>query len=388
MVVGAGLAGLIAAIRLNQLGRDLILIDASLPQAQGKLGGFAKFSGAKFSLPPAGMGLLSVTKTEEALWEAIQSVSDILGLDFDRAERSQDRGVNVDSLRGYDSLLLTPDEIDALIANLTGSLQSRDVPILKGQCTEIINDGENNSVLVEVSGKVLSIDCKAVFYAGGRLGEDSLINCGVTPTDVKGLDLGVRVEFPNNGLAGLRGYGPDAKIIKGRCRTFCLNVPGEIYRYPYKSISVPGGIVASDEVAMSNVGLLYRSEQKIELLDRVIKVGETLPKEILEKPFLAKSSIFGESEPLLKQLYGESVTGDLHEFGEYLGEQGLVDWEEEHFVHLPLIDWHWNTFSQEGTFRTNKKSIYCLGDSSGHARGLLQAAISGWLAAEEYGYEQ
>lgn len=51
---------------------------------------------------------------------------------------------------------------------------------------------------------------------------------------------------------------------------------------------------------------------------------------------------------------------------------------------MPLLDWHWHTFATPSSHLTSLPGVYALGDSSGHARGLLQASVSGWLAAEEY----
>ncbi len=50
VVIGGGLAGLLGALRLADAGHSVVLFDQALPQAGGRLGGFAEFSGAKFSL--------------------------------------------------------------------------------------------------------------------------------------------------------------------------------------------------------------------------------------------------------------------------------------------------------------------------------------------------
>lgn len=387
VIIGAGLAGLVAAIRLRQLGYEPILIDASLPDAGGEVGGFAKFSGAKFSLPPAGMGLLGVAKTEAKLWSAINSVTEILGLDFSAIQKSSDKSNVIPTLREYSSLLLTPDEIDSLIFRLTSILNELNVQLIRGHCDSISANEHSNILTIKQDEATIIVNCKIVFYAGGRLGTESLIKAGVVPTDTKGIDVGVRIEFfENEGLSGLRQYGPDAKFIRDNCRTFCLNMPGEVYRYPFRNISVPGGVVANKLSTKSNVGILYRTPEKIKIISNLIKVGSLIRKEDLELGFRVKGTALGNSTSLLRDIYGEEAVSKLEEFCSYLGQNGLVDWSLEHIVHIPLIDWHWSTFAQEGTFKTTNKSIFCLGDSSGHARGLLQAAVSGWLAAEEYSY--
>lgn len=387
-IIGAGLAGLTTAIRLHQLGFKPVLINSCVLDVQDKLGGFASFSGAKFSLPPAGLGLINITKTEDALYDAIHDVLDIFKLDLNQYTVSHDKHDILSTLRSYKSLVLMPNQINDLICGLVDMLDKCGINIIRGNCNKIefttdvkvihIKDGKNHKY----------IRCKTVFFAGGRLGANILLDAGITPTDTKGIDVGVRIEFKDhNGLSSLRKYGPDAKIIKGNCRTFCLNSPGLIYRYPYQNITIPGGIVADKTEEKSNVGILCRSKEKSKLLNRIINVSNSIPKKTLEMPHKAQKTIFGDSISLINKLYGPLITRELEEFGNYLSDTNLVDWHLEHFIHIPLIDWHWNTFSVKDSFKTSNKSVYCVGDSSGHARGLLQAAVSGWLGAEEYANE-
>ena len=385
MIIGAGLAGLTTAIRLQQLGFKPLVINSCALDIEGKLGGFASFSGAKFSLPPAGLGLINITKTEDALYDAIESVLDIFELDSNKYTISHDKESVLSTLRLYKSLVLMPNEIDDLIYRLIAILERSGINIVRGYCNKIEFNSDVTVVHIKDRKQHRYLHCQTVFFAGGRLGANILLDAGIAPTDKKGIDVGVRIEFKDHkGLSSLRKYGPDAKIIKGNCRTFCLNSPGLIYRYPYQNITIPGGIVANKMEEKSNVGMLYRSKDKNNLLNRVLNVSNSIPKKLLEKPHKAQKSIFGESISLINKLYGSLITRELEEFGKYLSDTNLVDWDCEHFIHIPLIDWHWNTFSLEHSFKTGNESIYCVGDSSGHARGLLQAAVSGWLAAEEY----
>lgn len=385
VVIGGGLAGIVSAIRLKQLGYSPILIDSSLPDANRDIGGFAKFSGAKFSLPPAGMGLLNITKCEKRLWQTIDEVANLLELDFSEYTRQTNTLTDIKSLREYTSILLTPERIDEMVTNLTSLIIKLDIPLINGVCKVISPQGNTNLVTIKQDHKDIDITCNIVFYAGGRMGDKALTNAGITPKAHKGIDVGFRVEFLNKlGLSKLRELGPDAKILKGTCRTFCLNYPGHIYHYPFESIDIPGGVVASKEVESSNVGILCRCKNKYNLLSKVLCESQTINKLSLKNGITVSGSALGESEATVRKLYGDDIAKELLDFCNYLSSEGLVDWNLEHKVHLPLIDWHWKTFAKDGSFKTDNESIYCVGDSSGHARGLLQAAVSGWLAAEEY----
>jgi hypothetical protein len=96
------------------------------------------------------------------------------------------------------------------------------------------------------------------------------------------------------------------------------------------------------------------------------------------------ASPLGDSEALISSIYGEEILSELCEFASVLGKSGMLDWTLSHKIHLPLIDWHWDVFCGENSHRTNLEGVFALGDSSGHARGLMQAGLSGWIAAEEY----
>ncbi|RZD20793.1 hypothetical protein [Pseudoalteromonas sp. MEBiC 03485] len=389
VIVGGGLAGSIAALKLKEFGFDPVIIDKPLPQSNGSIGGFTKFSGAKFSLPPAGLGLLKVAKDESEIWDSISEVAKYLNLEFNNSSSSEDTSMDMGTLREYDSLVLSPNEIEDLLHDLEKLLFKENIRVIKGDCTKIVSQDSLYNIHYSLGQSDELILCRNVFYAGGRLGSDILSLSGAKHTSIKGLDLGVRIEFKDiNGLKKLRQLGPDAKIIHNDCRTFCLNVPGAIYRYPYMDTSIPGGIITTDDTTGANVGILCRLSDKASSLEIINENLQSVSSSEIEESYHAKGSMLGSSESIIERIYGSQVRDKLNQFGQYLFDEGLVDWNEEHYVHLPLIDWHWNTYSLPGTFKTSLNAVYCLGDSSGHARGLLQAAISGILATREFIDEQ
>jgi len=394
VIVGGGLAGLLTAIRLARANTQVTLVDISLPQASGELGGFASFSGAKFSLPPAGMGLVPLAGSEEQLTEVINEVLRELGLDKKAIFASSDHDLTPASLKGkgstyrqYHSILLSPDEILALVAKLKHKVSSN-CAVICGNATTLTKAGSEWSLTVigPDNGKSVTLVAPAVFYAAGRLSSDLLLKAGATLRPRKGLDVGVRFEMLSlEGLAGLRSLGADAKIIINNCRTFCLNSPGLIYRYPFQQITIPGGVVASPSVTTANVGVLLRLSEKENNLAEIVKRSTNLYAAILQASEIESRGLpFGKHAALLSDLYGHEVRERIAEFCSELGRLELINWAVPYKMHLPLIDWHWPTFAEENSHRTSLDDVYAIGDSSGHARGLLQAAVSGWLAAEEF----
>lgn len=393
VIIGGGLAGMMAALRLIKSNCHVTLIDHSLPQAEGQLGGFAKFSGAKFSLPPAGLGLLPVAGSVENLELKIKEVWSVLELEGKSAEGSHDKAIEQSDLLGrgtvlrkYSSAVLTPSEIDDLVRRLTVQI-GRVARIVNAHATKLVRSGTGWDVHISKEGQIAEIiSAKAVFYAGGRLSSTILINAGASTVAGKGLDLGLRVEFSDKrALGNLRAMGADAKLINGDCRTFCLNSPGLIYRYPFKDITIPGGVVASEAEKSANVGLLVRVKDKKQILRKVVdRCAERYSEILAYSESWVSSPPLNGGERLIASIYGEETFTKLRDFAIVLDKSYMVDWSSPHKIHLPLIDWHWDVFCGPNSHRTSLEGVFALGDSAGHARGLMQAGLSGWIAAEEY----
>ena len=383
LVIGGGLAGITATHRLLESGFDVILFDQGLPDARGQLGGFAKFSGAKFSRLPAGQGLIPVAGSRSKLEETTDLVWSFLGFQrsgSDPQTRDCEEVEIIDglTLRNYESLVLAPTEIDELLERVGRVIRSRG----QVKASRIINLAHRNDIWHAEDSDQVEYSAPYVIYAGGRSGEDLLVAAGATAQTGKGVDLGVRVEFDDKrAVSALRAFGPDAKLLFGRARTFCLNSPGRVYRYNFQDISIPGGIVANDDHAQANVGLLLRTAPRLQILDQARRRLQD-HSTYMNSP-LVRGSPFQDKATLIERVYGSSVAEQLVDFAQVLGDSGMILWDFPHRVHFPLIDWHWNTYAIGVTHDTSLPGLKVVGDCAGHARGLLQAAVSGWLAADE-----
>ena len=145
LVIGGGLAGLVCAIRLESQGRLQHLIDTPVSGLGGGLGGFAEFSGAKFSLPPAGLGLAPLAGGVERLNGDIEKVVTLLGLEKYPLIESRDYLANEDpsnmKLRGYRSHVLSKLQITDLIHELSLKVPSSKVVLSKVRMIEPDQDG-------------------------------------------------------------------------------------------------------------------------------------------------------------------------------------------------------------------------------------------------------
>ena len=384
IIIGGGLAGLMAAARAEELGADAILIDAGIPGTPGGLGGFAPFSGAKFSLAPAGSGIAPLVGGHAQLIECYRSAClefAHLGLpqfdvgDTELAGEESDVGTDL-ALRRYHSILLSPAEVNKLIAALSARL--RRVRIMRSSAASLdVRSGPPFSVVLADSSRVRS---RSLVVAAGRLGASLLLEAGVPETAGKGIDVGVRLGFADTSpLATLRAHGPDAKFMSSGVRTFCLNSPGRIFHYPGLGYSLPGGIVAESEWSGANVGILCRLDDRIGNLRAFAERAPPDGTALAQRGFGKDVGWTREARRVL----GEKVVERIDGFIASLIEFGLVDLSQNYDVHYPLLDWHWPVFSLPGRLGTEVPGLIAAGDASGHARGLMQAAVMGRLAAEE-----
>jgi hypothetical protein len=382
-VIGGGLAGLATAKGAEAAGLKTALIDNGVPGSRGDLGGFAPFSGAKFSLFPAGSGLIPILGSSEALIQRYETAcAELAELGFPQFEvsaqqlRGEEAHMSSDlDFRKYHSVVLSPSEIGTLLTRLASDLQRTQIVRAKALSVRI----SETSALIDIEGHA-SIQAKKLVLAAGRLGSDLLKAAGVQETRGKGIDIGVRLSFSDRSpLDRLRALGPDAKFISGPVRTFCLNSPGRVFHYPALGLQVPGGVVADENWPEANVGILYRTPRREEVLHRVsMRDGEQ------EGPLSQAGSgpDLGWNARSCR-LLGEDVTAAIDDFIGALAASGLVELPRRYCVRYPLLDWHWPVFSMPGTLRTHAPGVFAAGDSSGHARGLMQAFVMGKIAAQE-----
>lgn len=389
VIIGGGLAGVFTALKL--IGHDLkiLIIDKILPESKNSLGGFTGFSGAKFSLLPAGQGQIPLVGNIEQLKIRTKEVLEALNLKASIHDSEDCSYISTDkkNLRSYESILLDPNEIDNLLKMLINKLSS-ECEIINGTATKI---SKADSWIVEVESTKMSkshlkFECDTIFYAGGRSTNDILVQAGAQTLDGKGLDLGVRFEFlDKSATSNLRALGPDAKIIHENCRTFCLNSPGTIYYYESSGIQIPGGIVAFENEPKSNFAIQCRVRNKASYLPATLSKIQTISMELKQESHIIRTGLpFGDLKSYLEYIYDSSIANQLEDFCQLLDQRNLIDWSQQYKVHTPLLDWHWNTYAKPHSHMTSLPNIYVAGDSAGHARGLLQACLSGWIAGEEF----
>ncbi len=388
IVVGGGLAGLAAAAVLNEGGQLVGVVDEP-PQHGSNLGGYAPISGTKFSFPPAGSGLIAQARSPKRLSYAYRDAAARLRLTAssetppgveDSAKTDVDIGRGI-RFRSYDCVLVSRSELEATISMIAEPIELQHM-VVRGRCSSLAYSDSGWRCEVNAAGcsrRVLNAE--SLILATGRSAHPPGLPIR-SEARWRGIDIGVRLEFPISGLRGLRALGNDPKLLRGRVRTFCLNYPGSVFWYPVGGFMVSGGKSEEKPCGLANVGLLRRCPPE-ESADIVEHLVSTLGGQRNAPRFSAKvtGSLGGTVAASLSRLFGKTVVSEVGDFLVDLGSLGLVDLSEGYTVHAPLLDWHWPILGQPNSSQGDAPSLWVAGDVAGHARGLLQAATSGILAA-------
>ena len=89
-----------------------------------------------------------------------------------------------------------PNEMDVLIDDLETRVRNN-CHVIVGKCISLARTDTHWHSTYLTGSTTKEIISDVVFFAGGRMGSDVLSNTGCRETHGKGLDLGVRVEFPD-----------------------------------------------------------------------------------------------------------------------------------------------------------------------------------------------
>lgn len=385
IIIGGGLSGIMSALTAEKAGISALLIDEPVDKRSATFGGFAPFSGAKFSLFPAGSGLLPLVEGESGLIERYRGLCQFYeNIGIGEFAVSDDELVgrtraapNSLAFRSYFSVLLTPDRMNCFIDTLVGRLKHTKFIRAKVHRIDLSSDRPQLTIVTE-SGNYRAVK---VIVAAGRYGAKLLGDAGVSETSGKGIDVGIRLSFNSTEpLRCLRALGPDAKILNGRVRTFCLNSPGRIYHYNGLGYAIPGGIVAEPGWRESNVGILLRVANRPDTLAYLEAQSSSAGGLPLCHSGCGNNLQWTEAA---RHVLGDEAIFRISSFVTAMADSGLIDLPPDYVVHYPLLDWFWPVFAEEGSLRTSEAGVYVAGDVSGHARGLMQAALMGILAIEE-----
>jgi len=428
-VVGAGPAGLFAALELAGSGLTTVLVDKGLaPRARTSntcgVGGAGAYSDGKLNLTsriggdPEAIGCLP-----GELDDLISHVDDVFtrygapakysGEDPDALSelRKAASQVGVEFIAGRQRHIGT-GRIREVIDAIYRDLVKRGVTFELGAAAETVRHS-SGQFTVEVGRK--TIEARSVLVAPGRVGaywlREVARSLGVGPS-FGPLDVGVRAEFPAELYDPIERVMYDAKLrvrtptYDDMVRTFCTNPRGFVVQENHGEFVLVNGHAENDRKSgNTNFALLVH----IELTDPVEDTTE------YGRAIAKLATTIGGGKPIVQRLkdlsQGRRSTMDrirraaVHptlasftpgDVSMALPHRVVVDLVEAvdvldrlipglasdgTLICAPEIKFYDTRYAVGKGMETALPGFYVAGDASGHSRGIVFAAVTGVLAA-------
>lgn len=434
IVVGAGPAGLFSCLDIAKAGIGPILLLEQGKDIQNRTdrtgkdllcgwGGAGAFSDGKLTLSPEVGGFLSEIIPRKDVKKLLQQADNIF-ISFGAPTKiySPPREVleelEIQAKLAQMEFVYSPirhlgtENCVKVLTNIREYLQDKvDIRTETKVDQIVVESGVAKGVRL-ASGEVL--EGEYVISAPGRVGarwmkkEAARLELTATPNPV---DLGIRVEVPAVVMQKLTDLVYEAKLIyysqtfDDRIRTFCMNPFGEVVSEAVDSlISVNGHSYAERRSENTNFALLV-SSRFTEPFDDPIGYGRAIVSlaNLLGKGVLVQrlGDLLAGRRTTEKRLarcitrptLAEATPGDLSFVFPYRHLKNLIEMLEAMEKIVPgVYSRHTLLYGVEVKFyshriRLNKqlesevKNLFLVGDGSGITRGLIQASVSGLVAA-------
>ncbi len=436
VIVGSGPSGIFAALTLSKAGVEDIAIfergkdieDRQRGRGMELLcgwGGAGAFSDGKLTLSPSVGGFLSEFIPQKELGYWIREADDIylsLGAPKEVLGRSSDKTEALQEEARLAGLEFIPMEIRHLGTENCIPLLKRVREKLGGKIDiffetpviELRREKGKAAGISLVDGT--SIDAEFVICGPGRVGaewikkEVARLQISSVPSPV---DIGVRVEAPASILRKLTDLAYEAKLIyysktfDDRVRTFCMNPFGEVVMETIEDIvTVNGHSYAQKKTENTNFAILVSNTFTEPFRDpigygRYIAglanlLGHGVIVQRLGDLLDGRRSTPGRINRCLTHPTLISATpGDLSFVLPYRHLKSIIEMLEAlDRVASGIFSRHTLLYGVEVKFYTNRvkispaletdiQNLFLVGDGAGITRGLMQASISGMLAAQE-----
>ncbi len=429
VIVGAGPAGMFAALELAEAGLEVLVVDKGLDPRSRKsitcgVGGAGTFSDGKLNLTPRIGGDPAAIGCSPAELEALIKEVDEAFTRYGAPERYSGENlealaalkkkaaeVGIEFIAGRQRHIGT-SRIREVIDNFYRDLLAKGVEFRLGTKVERIERGENG---FRVLGEGLEAEARYVIAAPGRVGaywlRDVARSLGVAP-QFGPLDVGVRVEFPAELYEPIEQVMYDAKFrmrtstYDDMVRTFCTNPRGFVVREDYEEFVLVNGHAENDKkTENTNFALLVH----IELTDPVEDTTE------YGRAIAKLATTIGGGRPILQRLKDlkkgrrsteerirrvpiqptleDYTPGDISMALPHRVVMDIVEALERldriipglaadgTLIYAPEIKFYDTRYRVKKGMETELPGFYVAGDASGHSRGIVFAAVTGLLAA-------
>ncbi len=436
IIVGSGPSGIFAALTLSRAGvKDIAIIERGKDIHERKRGrgmellcgwgGAGAFSDGKLTLSPRVGGFLSDFIPQKELMNLIKEADEIylsFGAPKEVLGQSSDKTEALYQEAKLAGLEFIPMEIRHLGTENCLPLLKRVRENLRGKM-DVFFETPVRQLRVE-KGKVTgvslhdgtSLEAEFVICGPGRVGaewikqEVARLEVSSVPSPV---DIGVRVEAPASILRKLTDLAYEAKFIyysktfDDRVRTFCMNPFGEVVTERIEDIvTVNGHSYAKKKTENTNFAILVSNTftepfrdpigygRYIARLANLLGNGVIVQRlgDLLDGRRSTPDRI---NRCITQPTLISATPGDLSFVLPYRHLKSIIEMLEAlDRITSGIFSRHTLLYGVEVKFYTNRvkisprletdiQNLFLIGDGAGITRGLMQASISGILAANE-----
>lgn len=440
IIVGAGPAGIFAALELAKNGKLKILVlekgdDIEVRSARLEVkaegyyaaatsgwGGAGAFSDGKLTLSSEFGGWLGEYMSRDALDKLIEYVDSVyLNFGADAKEYGTNQA-EIERLH-HEAELAGLTLIPAKIRHM-GTEKARDImKAMKDSLNQRIEarTGADVSEIVTESGQIKGvrltngeqIGAKSVIVAPGRVGSDWLaeearrLNLKL---NMNAVDIGLRVETAASVMEPITKFLYEPKLVyysksfDDKVRTFCVCPNGEVAKESYGDVvTVNGQSYADRKTENTNFALLVSTaftdpfREPIAYAKHIARLANLLGGGIiiqrlgdLKRGRRSTGGRISQSvvKPTLKATPGDlsfvlpyRYICDILEMIEALDKVAPGINSKDTLLYGVEVKFYSSRLQLRPTFETEIKNLYAIGDGAGLTRGLVQASVSGVVAA-------
>jgi len=435
-IVGAGPSAIFAALTLSKVGmEDVVIFERGKDIHERKRGrgmellcgwgGAGAFSDGKLTLSPKVGGflgdfilqveLMNLLKKADEIYLSFGAPREVFGRSSDKTEALYQEA----KLAGLEFIPmeirhLGTENCVPLLKNIRDALEKKADIFFNTSVKEILVDnGKAMGVLLENGTQV---NAEYVICGPGRVGAEWIKNEVQRlqiPSVPSPVDIGVRVEAPASILKKLTDVAYEAKLIyysktfDDKVRTFCMNPFGEVVTETIDEIiTVNGHSYADKRTENTNFAILVSSTftepfndpigygKYIARLANLLGNGVIIQRlgDLLDGRRSTPDRI---NRCITQPTLISAAPGDLSFVFPYRHLKSIIEMLEALDRITPgIFSRHTLLYGVEVKFYTNRvkispvletdiQNLFLIGDGAGITRGLMQASISGILAANE-----
>jgi len=435
-IVGAGPSAIFAALTLSNSGaEDIAMFEKGKDIHERKRdrgmellcgwGGAGAFSDGKLTLSPlvggfltdliSGVEMMALLKKADAIWLSFGAPNEIHGRSTDKTEALYQEAKLV-------GLEFVPMEIRhvgtengvPLLRNIRQALEGKVDVFFETPVKEILVENQQVEGVCLHDGTRVQADY--VVCGPGRVGaawiQKEVKRLGI-PSIPSPVDIGVRVEAPASILCKLTDLAYEAKLIyysktfDDKVRTFCMNPFGEVVTETVGDIiTVNGHSYASKRTENTNFAILV-SSTFTEPFDDPIGYGKYIARlaNLLGNNVIVqrlgdlldgrRSTPERIDRCITRPTLTSATPGDLSFVLPYRHLKSIMEMLEtldritpgifsrHTLLYGVEVKFYTNRVKLSPELETNVRNLFLIGDGAGITRGLMQASISGMVAAKE-----